>query len=466
MFLRGSELCFRLKQIVKHMLQIMKQPHADLASWLGAVGPAQAFEGLTALFPGAAVFAVDRERNVVSWSEGASALLGYAPDEVLGQHCLKANRCQECMRGCGIAEHGQVDGVPLTLYRPDGEPVRLRKTARAFFDESGAFAGGIEVLLPDRQSAAPVPPEDGEIVAFHGIVTRDEAMKRVIQTIRNVAETTATTLVRGESGTGKELVARALHGESARRGGPFVAVNCAALTPSLMESELFGHEKGAFTGAVRDRAGIFQQASGGTLLLDEVAELPLELQAKLLRVIEERAVVPVGGSAPLSVDVRLVAATHRSLRKEVAAGRFREDLMYRLRVVPIFLPPLRERRGDLELLIQHFIRHKNVSGPRIVEAVAPDAMRRLLEHRWPGNVRELRNVIEYAFAVGRGPELLSSELPPELHDDEPAAPLAIDDEAAQIRRALAAVDGHVGKAAALLGVSRPTLWRKRKKLGL
>jgi transcriptional regulator with PAS, ATPase and Fis domain len=444
-------------------LQVVKQS-PDLDAWLTGVGPAAAFDALTALLPDAAIFAVDRERQVIAWSEGATALLGFEASEVLGQHCLKSNRCQECMRGCGIGEHGTVNDVALTLYRADGRPVRLRKSGRAFFDARGAFAGGIEVLVPDTSPDA--RRTDDADALFHGIVTQDAEMKKVIQTIRNVAETTATTLVRGESGTGKELVARALHAESPRRDGPFVAVNCAALTPSLMESELFGHVQGAFTGAVRDRAGIFEQANGGTLLLDEVPELSLELQAKLLRVLEERAVVPVGGSKSVPIDVRLVAATHRSLRREVAAGRFREDLMYRLRVVPIFLPPLRERRGDIELLVLHFVRQRNQSGPRRIEVVAPDAMRVLLDYRWPGNVRELRNAIEYGFAVGRGVELRASELPRELLGDERTPVAAGEDEVGRIGRALAATDGHLGKAAELLGMSRATLWRKRKALAL
>jgi transcriptional regulator with PAS, ATPase and Fis domain len=298
-------------------------------------------------------------------------------------------------------------------------------------------------------------------------------MKRAFQTIRNVAETDATVLVRGESGSGKELVARAIHVESHRAKGPFVAVNCAALTPGLLESELFGHVRGAFTGAVKDRTGLFEQAEGGTLFLDEVAELPLETQSKLLRVLEERVVTRVGASKERPVDVRIIAATHRALRAEVDAGRFREDLMYRLRVVPIFLPPLRDRPGDVEVLLRTFLRRFNETGPRRVETVAPDAMRALLDHDWPGNVRELRNVVEYAFAVGRGEELLLAELPPELTEartlsgaDEPLGVLDAEAEARRLREALQLEGGRVGAAARRLGMSRATFWRKRRKHGL
>jgi len=443
-----------------------------LREWFGEIGVGAACDALSAALPDRAVFAVDSQRRIVWWSAGAEALLGFKADEVLGENCLTANRCAHCMVGCGIAEHGAIEGVPLSLFRADGGLVRVRKTAQAFFDEDGNFRGGLEVLSADTEApsgsqllSAPAAPP-----TFHGLMSDDDTMRRVFQVIRNVAETSANTLVRGESGTGKELVARALHHESDRAAGPFVAINCAALTPSLMESELFGHVRGAFTGASRDRQGIFEQADGGTLFLDEVAELPLDLQAKLLRVIEQRVVVRVGASARVPVDVRLVSATHRSLRAEVGAGRFREDLMYRLRVVPIFLPPLRERRGDVELLLWHFIGQLNIGGTRVVDRIAPDVMRLLLDHHWPGNVRELKNVVEYAFAVGRGPELCRAELPPEFR--EAARPqgkvkgFALGDEKARIEAALRASGGHLGKTAEMLGISRPTLWRKRRKYGL
>jgi DNA-binding NtrC family response regulator len=237
-----------------------------------------------------------------------------------------------------------------------------------------------------------------------------------------------------------------------------------------LESELFGHVKGAFTGAIRDHAGLFKRANGGTLFLDEVAELPLELQAKLLRVLQEQNFIPVGGDTAIKVDVRIIAATHRSLREEVKAGRFREDLMYRLRVVPLFLPPLRERRLDVNLLLWHSIQQHNLNGPRRIESIAPEAMRRLLDYRWPGNVRELKNVIEYAFAVGRGNELSLEDLPPEFR--EPPAPASQapisnrakkSDEAELIREALQLADGHLETAARHVGMSRATFWRKRKK---
>ena len=452
----------------------------SLETLLDRVGPADAFRTLASLLPDAAVFAVDAERNVVLWSDGAEKVLGYGRDEAVGRLCLSSIRCRTCTIGCGIARYGSIDDVEIELYRADERWIPTRKFARAFFGEDDAFLGGIEVLVPTgpprvEEGGAADPfamPSDAE--QFHDLVTRDAGMKRAFQTLRNVAETDATVLIHGESGSGKELVARALHLESHRAAGPFVAVNCAALTPGLLESELFGHVRGAFTGAVKDRKGLFAQADGGTLFLDEVAELPLEMQSKLLRVLEERVVTPVGASAELPVDVRVVAATHRALEQEVRAGRFREDLMYRLRVVPIEVPPLRARQGDVDVLLRHFLRRFNETGPRRIATIAPEAMRALLDHAWPGNVRELRNAVEYAFAVGRGEELLPSELPPELasrtasaesRSDAVAEP-AESTERARLREALRLEGGRVGAAAARLGMSRATFWRKRRKHGL
>ena len=300
---------------------------------------------------------------------------------------------------------------------------------------------------------------------FHGLISRSPAMHDVFQIIQTAAETEATVLVRGESGSGKELVARAIHYLSGRRDAPFLAVNCAALSANLLESELFGHVRGAFTGAMKDHHGLFQRAHGGTLFLDEIAELPMELQAKLLRVIQERNFLPVGGVLSMPVNVRLVAATHRALREEVKNGRFREDLMYRLRVVPIYLPPLRERREDISLLIWHFIEKHNAENRRKIEEIEPEAMRLLLDYSWHGNIRELQNVVEYAFAVGRGTILKSTELPPEFREIHlpivSAKTIPIQNEKSAIERALIETK-NVNAAAKSLGMSRATFWRKRK----
>ncbi len=309
------------------------------------------------------------------------------------------------------------------------------------------------------------PPH--ELTEFHGMLTASPQMRAFFQLLERVAQTEATVLVRGRTGTGKELVAKALHLVSRRSEGPFKAINCATLTSELLASELFGHVRGAFTGAVRDRKGLFALADGGTVFLDEVAEISPRNQARLLRVLQERTFVPVGGTEAITVDVRIVSATNKALRKEVAAHRFREDLMYRLRVVPLFLPPLVERDGDIEALAWHFIEQFNKRGQRRVESIDEEALRLMRSYDWPGNVRELSNLVELAFAIGIGPTLTEDELPPELRGEGPIedneSKTAVDDERDRIRAALRRFSGRKGEAARHLGMSRSTLWRKMRE---
>jgi DNA-binding NtrC family response regulator len=309
---------------------------------------------------------------------------------------------------------------------------------------------------------------------FHGMVTVAPVMKEMFDLVRRVARTDAAILIRGETGTGKELVARAIHDLSPRARRPFLAVNCATLTPELLASELFGHVRGAFTGAVRDHKGLFARADGGTIFLDEVAEISNDIQARLLRVLQEKTFVPLGAAEPVSADVRIVSATHKALRREVEEGRFRADLMFRIRVVPLFLPPLRDRAGDVEALTWHFVEEMNKEGHRRVEEIEDEALEALLAHDWPGNVRELRNVVQYAFAVGEGPALRVSELPPELRGEGPPPERGSDAnvDSPELRervRLLDALDRAGGKkadAAKLLGMSRSTLWRKMREHGM
>ena len=422
----------------------------------------------------APVYIVDNDQQVLYWSLGMEELSGLRQEDVVGKSCLHEY---------AITEAGNNQEQLVKLSGADGNKIEVKKVVQVLHDKEGAFAGGIGLLavrskpsalgfLP--KAAAEVTKPDPESQNFQGILSRSPAMRDVFQIISNAAETEATVLVRGESGAGKELVAKAIHDLSARHSAPFLAINCAALSSNLLESELFGHVRGAFTGAIKDHSGLFQRAHGGTLFLDEVAELPLELQAKLLRVIQERNYIPVGGDRSIEVDVRLVAATHRSLREEVKSGRFREDLMYRLRVVPIFIPPLRERREDISLLIWHFINQHNAANFRKIEKIEPEAMRVLLDYAWPGNIRELHNVVEYAFAVGRGTTLRLSELPPEFREPMPvtdkrikqSAPLSKEQKMAAIRQALEQSNGMVTPAAEILGVSRATFWRMRKLYGI
>jgi two-component system response regulator AtoC len=324
--------------------------------------------------------------------------------------------------------------------------------------------------MPNRYSPRPGRP----VREFHGIYTVAPQMFALFERLPRVARSDASVLIRGETGTGKELVARALHLLSGRAKGPFQAVNCATLTAELLASELFGHVRGAFTGAIRDRPGLFRLAHRGSVFLDEIAEMPLDIQARLLRVLQERSFVPLGGTDPVEVDVRVLAATHRSLREESRQHRFREDLMYRVRVVPLFLPPLAERTGDVEALTWHFVDRFSAHGQRRIERIERAVIDALLAYPWPGNVRELRNAIEYAHAIGEGPDYTTADLTPELRGEPPPRDLsatmvpapgpAEERERARIVAALQRAGGKKGEAARLLGVDRSTLWRKLREL--
>jgi transcriptional regulator with PAS, ATPase and Fis domain len=298
----------------------------------------------------------------------------------------------------------------------------------------------------------------------------------VFRLLHKVAASTSTVMIYGESGTGKELVARALHQLSPRSARPFYAVNVAALPETLLEAELFGHEKGAFTGAEARKIGLFEQASGSTLFLDEVGELKRDLQVKLLRTLQEREILRVGGTERVRVDVRFVAATNQDLERAVREGRFREDLYYRLNVIPVVLPPLRERRTDIPLLVDHFLaRHQRPGVPR--GSVSDEALRRLIAYDWPGNVRELESVLERALLLGEGPQIVPDDLPPQVRAglsrvsaggvevDIPDAGLDLEAlESTLIRKALAKAEGNVSKAARLLGLTRRTLQYRLEKL--
>jgi DNA-binding NtrC family response regulator len=303
------------------------------------------------------------------------------------------------------------------------------------------------------------------------LVGRGPGMRAVFDTIRKVAETDLTVLIRGESGTGKELVAQALHEASARKSGPFVAVNCAAISRELVESELFGHEKGAFTGADARRIGRFEAAHGGTIFLDEIGDMSPTLQVKLLRVLQDRTFEPVGSSNTVKVDVRVIAATHQKLDVAIREKRFREDLYYRLNVIPIELPPLRDRRTDIPLLVDHFLKRFNDEFRRNVTGVSEAAMQKLQAYSWPGNVRELRNVMERAVLLAQGPLIHATDLPlhlpvPGAADRASASAISLAElERRHIESVLHETSWHQGRAASTLGISSKTLYRKIREYG-
>ena len=307
------------------------------------------------------------------------------------------------------------------------------------------------------------------VTQFQSMISVAPRMLTFFEQLKKAAKTEASVLMRGETGTGKELAARAIHGLSQRSKAPFNAVNCATLSSELMQSELFGHVKGAFTGATSDRKGLFELSDKGTIFLDEIAEIPVDVQARLLRVLQDRTFTPLGSAVVKNVNVRLVSATHDSLRAAVADKRFREDLMYRVRVIPLFLPRLADREGDVEMLTWRFIDEFARLGYRHIEMIEGAARDALLAHSWPGNVRELRNVIEFACAMGDGESLRLSDLTPELRGESAPVtrPLTLKDaERARILKALEQTAGNREEAAKRLKISRSTLWRKAREYGL
>jgi transcriptional regulator with PAS, ATPase and Fis domain len=328
---------------------------------------------------------------------------------------------------------------------------------------------GVAAMFHDVTREFALARRVGEVQSFAGIIGRDEKMQEVFDLIRDVADSTVPILLRGESGTGKELVAAAIHHEGPRANKPFVAVNCGALPEGLLESELFGHVRGSFTGAIRDKKGRFEIADGGTIFLDEIGDVSPAMQVRLLRVLQEGVIQRVGSETPVRVDVRVISATHRDLQKEIAAGRFREDLFYRLNVVPIWLPPLRERLADITLLVTHLLARFLAEMHRDnAVRISPEAMDQLLTYDWPGNVRELQNWLQYALVKCHGAEIRPEHLPsarmlsrtpvaatstanqPPRH-----APLTIE----RVRAALHNCHGNRREAASTLGVARATLYR-------
>ena len=369
-----------------------------------------------------------------------------------------------------ITGHGSIEsavgcirsGAFDYLEKPFDDVHRVRSTVRQAVERKRLVARNRELEAELRERIAPT-----ELVGGSGV------MRRLARTIHGLRHNESHVLLRGESGTGKELVARAIHAASPRAAGPFAPVDCGALPESIIESELFGHEKGAFTGATGATAGLFRMAHGGTLFLDEIGEIPPNVQAKLLRALQEKEVRPVGGSSAVPVDIRVICATHRDLERMVAEGRFRQDLFYRLDVVRIEIPPLRERRDDIPLLVHHFLR-KYCRSHAPVEGIEDEALQLLVEAEWPGNVRELENAIESALALASGPRIRATDLPGGRRAAARSAsqvpqnvPLSLASyERLALERVLTETGGDAPEAARRLGVGRSTLYRKLAKHGL
>ncbi|RMG59030.1 MAG: PAS domain-containing protein [Deltaproteobacteria bacterium] len=418
------------------------------------------------------VFTVDGEGRIQHISAGMERITGYSQEEVLGRRCRDVLRGDICESDCPItwtARKGRgVERCREVIRKKDGTPIPVFITTSLI---SGAE--GIVCTVHDRSEVEILQRKLSLLPDFPEMVGMSKKMRDLFGMIESVAATDTTVLIEGETGTGKELVARAIHARSQRKRGPFVPVNCSALAPGLLESELFGHVRGAFTGAVRDRAGKFETAHGGTLFLDEISEISPEVQVKLLRFLQFHEFERVGDSRTRRVDVRVIAATNKNLRELVRAGRFREDLFYRLNVIPISVPPLRERKDDIPLLVKHFLEKHRKVNPQ-VEGISNRALENLMDYDWPGNVRELENAVIYALASCRGKRIERKCLPPSIRRlpegresfslDVSEDPVKIEKE--RIVAALLANNWKVTKAAEALGYSRVTLWRRMKSLGI
>jgi len=391
--------------------------------------------------------------------------------EVSGMEVLQqAKRLDPAVEVIMITGHGTIETAVQAIRDGAWDYITKPLNLAELRDRAAKALEHRRLLRRTEQLSAQLQERFG----FEGIIGQSAAIRRVIQTCRQIAPTDATILIEGESGTGKELVAKALHSNSPRKAGNFVALNCAALSEGILESELFGHEKGSFTGAVTSRKGRFEHADGGTLFLDEVGDLPVATQIKLLRVIESREIVRVGSNEPRKVDVRLLSATHQHLDDLVQQGKFREDLYFRLKVVRIVLPPLRDRREDIPLLTDHYVRALAAEHSKPVTGITPEAQRVLGAYGWPGNVRELINTLETMIVLAQRPVLDVPDIPPEIRPVAAPAPgasiqpgIRLDDaERLLIERTLEMTAGNRQEAAKTLGIGERTLYRKIKQYGL
>ncbi|MCP4666636.1 MAG: PAS domain-containing protein [Deltaproteobacteria bacterium] len=410
------------------------------------------------------IIAHDKDRRILFFNRTAEKITGYARKDLLGKDCHEAFGEPFCGGRCSF-QKGPPDSMdklfyPLNILTRKGEPRRIEMRATGMQDHIGNPAG-IIASFRDVSDLIGLRIQHGDLKGFAGLIGRDPKMLQVYRQIRDLGANDYPVCITGETGTGKELVANAIHNESRRGGGPFVPVNCAALPEGLLESELFGHVKGAFTGALRDKKGRFELANGGTLFLDEVADMPMVVQAKLLRVLQEAAFEPVGSEKMVSVDVRIISATNRDLKREVERGNFRDDLYYRIKVVPISLPPLRERKNDIPLLVENFLVKALDEGQETSE-LSKEAMAAMMEYPWPGNIRELQSAIRFALVKSKGGIIQQEDLPLELTKGKserpsPGPPRKLDAES--VRAALARSGGNKAKAARILGVGRATLYR-------
>ncbi|MBL7075827.1 sigma 54-interacting transcriptional regulator [candidate division KSB1 bacterium] len=423
------------------------------------------------------VFTVDPQWRITSFNKAAEEITGFPRQDAIGKPCHKIFRSRVCQEACPLRrtfESGQsISNLEFEIKSKDEKPVQISVSTALLIDEEGEIIGGVETFR-DLSTLKHLRDELKKRYSFANILGKNPKMLKLYDLLGAVAETSSTVLVQGETGTGKDLVARAIHYNSPRRERPFIKVSCVALPEALLESELFGHTKGAFTGADRDKPGRFELAHKGTIFLDEIGDISKPVQLKLLRVLEEGEFERLGGTKTIKVDIRVVAATNRDLQEAVKGGGFREDLFYRLNVVPIHLPPLRERNDDIPLLVEHFIEKFNKKTGKKITSVTPEVMDILVDYPWPGNIRQLENAIEHAFVHCREGVIRPAHLPEELK----AQRRSLVEGVALSSSPLAKLEKQIlldvltknnwdrHNAAAELKISRTTLWRKTKKYGI
>jgi PAS domain S-box-containing protein len=433
-----------------------------------------------------AIMIVDKDGIIVEVNRAFEKITQFRKEDILGKPCtvLNCDRCEiarkrEGDNWCKLFSEGSLKMTRCLLMKKYGGYVHVVKNASTLRDDSGEVIGAVETLtditeLMEKNTQLEafrreLKTEDG----FSGILGLSASMQRVFDLIGNAAQADAPVIIFGESGTGKELVAKAIHENGPRKRKPYVKVNCAALTESLLESELFGHVKGAFTGAVRSREGRFEAARGGDIFLDEIGDLPLATQVKLLRVLEEKVIERVGDNRPVQIDVRIISATNRDLKQLVDEGRYREDFFYRINVIPIIVPPLRERLEDIPLLAESFFRRIQLKSARQIQGITNEAMELLLDYAWPGNVRELKSAFEYAFVTCQEEMIQPHHFPPSVYQAtlaaKPKRATQLDRDGLkkkQLIEALEQAGGNQSKAAQILGISRVTVWNRMKRYGI
>ena len=428
------------------------------------------------------VFTVDKEWNITSFNRAAERITGISLRHAIGQKCFDVFHANICQTACSLRKTlktgKEIIDQPINILNSQGKILPVSISTAVLKDEKGKIIGGVETFR-DLSALEALKKEISRQYSVEDIVSKNFEIQAMFDILPDIAESDSIVLLQGESGTGKELFARAIHNLSRRKKGPFVAVNCGALPDNLLESELFGYKRGAFTDAKKDKPGRFALAEGGSLFLDEVGDLSLLLQAKLLRVLQEKEYEPLGATRAVKTDARIIAATNRSLSEMVAQKTFREDLFYRLNIVKLELPPLRSRKEDIPLLVEHLMKKLIVKTGKHITGISDDTIRLFMTYDFPGNVRELENLLEHAFVMCKTGEITVKHLPGEFReavtgprDDKKDDKIVCRQnsfersEAVVIKEALERNGGRRGRTAKELGIDPSTLWRKMKKLNI